>query len=248
MNNLALVYLYEGKDSLAEPLFLKVLKVRQRVLGAEHPNTLRSMNNLALSYLDQGEYTNAEPLFDKAFNVQRRVLGREHPDTLTYASNLALLYLRQSRYAMAEALFLKILDARRRLLGPEHPATANVLASLANVRLRKHGYARAEPLLREALGIQEKKNPDSWEQFNSRSMLGHSLAGQEKYAEAEALLLSGYEGLLQRKATIPSYNRVAIEEAGERIVQFYQHWNRPEKAVTWREKLRASLTSAPIQP
>jgi tetratricopeptide (TPR) repeat protein len=248
MNNLALVYLYEGKDSLAEPLFLKVLKVRQRVLGGEHPNTLRSMNNLALSYLDQGEYTNAEPLFDRAFNVQRRVLGTEHPDTLTYASNLALLYLRQTRYTMAETLFLKILDARRRLLGPEHPATANVLASLANVRLRRHKYAQAEPLLREALGIQEKKNPDSWEQFNSRSMLGHSLAGQEKYGEAEALLLSSYEGLLKRKATIPSYNRVAVEEAGERIVQLYQHWHKPEKAVAWREKLRARLTSAPFQP
>jgi hypothetical protein len=122
------------------------------------------------------------------------------------------------------------------------------LASLGNVRLRKHKYVQAEPLLREALGIQEKKNPDSWEQFNSRSMLGHSLAGQEKYTEAEPLLLSGYEGLLRRRATIPSYNRVAVAEAGERIVQLYQHWNKPEKAVAWREKVRASLPSTPLQP
>jgi len=40
---------------VAEPLFTKVLEVRQRVLGQEHPNTLLSMNNLAVVLWDEGE-------------------------------------------------------------------------------------------------------------------------------------------------------------------------------------------------
>ena len=34
-----------------------------------------------------------------------------------------------------------------------------------------------------------------------------SLLGQEKYAEAEPWLISGYEGLQQREATLPDYGR-----------------------------------------
>jgi len=34
-------------------------------------------------------------------------------------------------------------------------------------------------------------------------MLGGSLLGQKKYAEAEPLLLSGYEGMKQREVKIP---------------------------------------------
>ena len=72
--------------------FVKTLDARRRVLGPEHPNTLRAMNNLALLYLYQGKYAQAEPLFHKLLEVAHRVMGEEHPDALTYTNNLALLY------------------------------------------------------------------------------------------------------------------------------------------------------------
>ena len=247
MSDLGLVYRGEGKYAQAELLLTKAVESRQRVLGKEHPQTLSSMNHLADLYVDQGKYSQAEALYRRVLESRSRLLGREHPASLTAMNGLADLYSRQKKYTEADSFYARILETRRRVLGAQHPDTANVLASMGNVRLREHRYAQAEPLLREALGIQEK-NPDSWEQFSSRSMLGHSLAGQEEYAEAEPLLLSGYEGLLQRKATIPAYNRITIEEAGERIVQLYQHWNKPENAVAWREKLQAGLTSASLQP
>ena len=51
--------------------------------------------------------------------------------------------------------------------------------------------------------------PDDWLTFNARSLLGGSLLGQKKYAEAEPLLLSGYEGMKQREDKIPAAaNRV----------------------------------------
>jgi urease accessory protein UreF len=68
-------------------------------------------------------------------------------------------------------------------------------------------------------------------------MLGGSLAGQQKYAEAESLLLSGYRGLIQRENTVPRENRSEILQAGERIVQLYQDLGKPEKAAEWQAKL-----------
>jgi len=39
----------------------------------------------------------------------------------------------------------------------------------------------------------DKKNqPDDWQRFRAESLLGASLAGQKKYANAAPLLLEGY--------------------------------------------------------
>jgi tetratricopeptide (TPR) repeat protein len=248
MNNLALVYLYEGKFAQAEPLFLKTLDARRRVLGGQHPNTLRAMNNLALLYLYQGKYAQAEPLFHKLLEVQRSVMGEENPDTLTHTNNLALLYEHQGRIAQAASLYTKVLGSRRRVLGPDHPATLTTLAWLGRVRLRQRHYVEAESLLREALNGQEKKYPDAWQRFNDQSMLGASLAGQERFGEAEPLLQSGYQGLVQQKDTIPWESRSAVDEAGEKIVQLYRNWAKPEKAAEWKEKVHLSLAAGPQKP
>ena len=68
-------------------------------------------------------------------------------------------------------------------------------------------------------------------------MLGGALLGQKKYAEAEPLLLQGYEGMKQREAQIPQAGKVRLAEATERLVRLYEATNQPENARTWREKL-----------
>lgn len=91
---------------------------------------------------------------------------------------------------------------------------------------------------REALSGLEKSRPDSWERFDSQSMLGAALAGQGKYVEAEPLLVSGYEGLVQHQASIPQSNRSSMRQAGERIVHLYEDWKKPPKAAEWRTKIQ----------
>ena len=59
----------------------QALENSRRVLGEEHPDTLKFMSGLAFVYLQQGRYEEAEPLSKKALEIRRRVLGEEHPDT-----------------------------------------------------------------------------------------------------------------------------------------------------------------------
>ena len=89
MNNLALLYLEQGRYDDAEPLLTKELQAERRVLGEEHPDTLLSMNNLAMLYFEQGRHDEAEPLYVKALEGRRRVLGEEHPDTLESINSVA---------------------------------------------------------------------------------------------------------------------------------------------------------------
>ena len=78
---------------------------------------------------------------------------------------------------------------------------------------------------------------DTWRRYYTQSMLGADLAGLEKYAEAEPLLISGYEGLMQRQNSIPAENRPVLEGVGNWIVQIYQSQGEPERAVEWRDRL-----------
>jgi eukaryotic-like serine/threonine-protein kinase len=73
--------------------------------------------------------------------------------------------------------------------------------------------------LRECLAIREKTQPDVWSTFNTKSMLGEALLGQKKYADAEPLLLAGYEGIKKREAKIPAQGKIRLTEALERLVQ-----------------------------
>ena len=75
-----------------------------------------------------------------------------------------------------------------------------------------------------------------WDAFDRKSMLGASLLGQGKYAEAETLLISGYEGLDKLSPAISV--EANLPEAGQRLVRLYDDWGKPEKAAEWRVRLQ----------
>jgi hypothetical protein len=63
---------------------------------------------------------------------------------------------------------------------------------------------------------------------------------QEKYADAEPLLLSGYEGLKQRQDLIPAQERPRLIKALERLVKLYEAWGRKDQAMRWRKELETA--------
>ena len=105
-------------------------------------------------------------------------------------------------------------------------------------------YPEAESLLRECLAIREKTEPDAWTTFNTKSMLGGALLGQKKYAEAEPLLLAGYEGMKQREAKIPPEGKVRMDEALERLIQLAKATGKKQEEAKWRTELEARKKSA----
>lgn len=88
VNNLAGLYESQGHYAEAEPLYRRALATRERVLGAEHPSTLKSVNNVAGLYESQRRYADAEQLYQRAVSAAERVLGHDHPATQLYRDNL----------------------------------------------------------------------------------------------------------------------------------------------------------------
>jgi eukaryotic-like serine/threonine-protein kinase len=92
-------------------------------------------------------------------------------------------------------------------------------------------------VLREGLAIRQKVSPGDWRTFNSMSRLGEAVLGQGRHAEAEPLIVHGYQGLQARQANIPERNRISLLEAARRVVRLYESWGKPVKADEWKRAL-----------
>jgi tetratricopeptide (TPR) repeat protein len=143
----------------------------------------------------------------------------------------------QRKLVEAEDIHREALAMRRKLLGQEHPLVAISLFNLADVLCDEGKLAEAEPLVRECLSIRERRIPDQWRVFSTRSLLGGILLARRQYAEAEPLLVSGYEGMRQREEKISADGKMHPKEALERLVQLYEATGQPEKAAEYKQKL-----------
>ena len=93
----------EGKYVEAVAEFREVLKLREKILGSESPDTMTSRNNLAVMLLSEGKYSESEAQIRELITTETKVLGPENPDTLGSRNNLADALARQGKYAEAEA-------------------------------------------------------------------------------------------------------------------------------------------------
>ena len=84
--------------------------------------------------------------------------------------------------------------------------------------------------------IREKLQPDAWTTFNTQSLLGGALLGQKKYADAEPLLLKGYEGMKQREKLIPPQGNTRIPDALDRLIELSTATNKPDDAKKWQSE------------
>ncbi len=221
MGGLGTVYSAQGKYAQAEAMHSQTLEIRRRALGTEHPDTLGSMGDLGKDYLWQGKYAQAEAMFSQAMDTSRRMLGPENPTVVSSLSELAALYQRQGRYDQASACAEKALDALRRTHGPDVDIM-NAAADLALAYLSQGKFIESEALAREAVESDGKSRPDHWQRFRAMSLLGASLAGEKKYAEAELPLLTGYQGMAARKERMEVPNFYHLDRAREWIVRLNQ--------------------------
>jgi hypothetical protein len=235
MSDLARLLDKTGRNSEGEGLFREVLDRARKQFGPADPHTLRIIHKRAHA-LEAARPGEAEPLFREALDGFRRTEGPDGAMTLDLTMDLANLLDRTGRGALAESLCRDALEAARKRFGPADARTAGIMATFGLSLIRQGKWSAAEPILRESLAIREKGQPEEWSTFNTRSLLGGCLLGQKKYAEAEPLILSGYEGMKAREAGIPVPGKPRLTEAAERVAKLYAAWGKKEKADQWRAR------------
>ena len=67
-----------------------------------------------------------------------------------------------------------------------------------------------------------------------------SLAASTRLADAEPLLLRGFDGLKKRAGSIPPNLRgPRLTAAAERLVRYYEATGKPDEAAKWKKELDA---------
>jgi hypothetical protein len=189
---------------------------------------------LGLGYLGVGEPARAVRQYERALDLREATQGAAHPDAASCRNQLAVAYRLAGRATEAALLFNR---------SPNTPGHAAALAARGLTLLLEKKPAEAELKLRECLTIRRKIQPGDWTTFDTESALGEALLDQKKFAEAEKLLLSGFEGMQQRKDSIPDQDQPRLTKALERLVKLYEAWGRSDQASRWRAELRKAETA-----
>ena len=75
LHNLGLIYHMESRYAQAEQLYKRVLAIREKSLGLNHPGVAQDLSNLAELYYTQGQYALAVPLYNRALIIHEKVFG-----------------------------------------------------------------------------------------------------------------------------------------------------------------------------
>jgi hypothetical protein len=144
-------------------------------------------------------------------------------------NNLGLVYRDQHKLAEAEAVHRQATTMLLQLLGTNHLATASSLDVLARVLCDESKWTEAEADARISFGVWQSQRPDDWRAFSAQSVLGASLLGQKKYAQAATNLVAGCEGMSRHLDKIPAGHRSRLLESGRQLIVLYRAWENPDK-------------------
>lgn len=77
--------------SECEEMATRLVGVRERIHGSDHPEVAETLNRLASVLYEKGELKRALPLLERAMNIRRMAFGSDHPITQRARRNLGIL-------------------------------------------------------------------------------------------------------------------------------------------------------------
>ena len=220
-----------GEFGEAAEVLARVLSVKKRVMGADHPATLNTAQILAAVHLDQGNVANAEELQVEGLAASRRVNGKEHHDTLLTAMNLANTHIRQGRPAAAEELLAMVLEVRRRVNGKEHPSTLDAATNISVAYKLQGRLAEAEELeaglLASSQRVRGNEHPGT---LTAAANLAATHSDQGKHAEAEVLELT----VLEASRRVRGVGHPETLRAARNLAKTHEHLGKHAEAAELR--------------
>jgi len=253
LNNLAVVLRVQGKLTEAESTYREMLEMSKKLVsGRAEQGVASSQNELAWMLATSVDATVRDGRSAVEF-AEKAVAATQRKNT-AILDTLAAAYAEAGQFERAATVQQEAIDllpdqnqkedfASRLKLYETNTAyrepglggaCANLLAAITSNLLKEGRFVEAEQQARRCLAIREKVFPTDWRTFNSRSQLGGSLLGLQKYTEAEALLISAYEGMKKHEGMIPNAGKTRLKETIRRLVRLYEATSRNDEAARWR--------------
>jgi tetratricopeptide (TPR) repeat protein len=140
----------------AEALFRRAFQACEKVLGLEHPDTLRVVNNLGSLLMNKGDCEGAEVFLRRALQGYEKALGADHPDTLRSVNAVGVMLSEKGDHESAEALFRRALQGYEKALGVDHPDTLRSMLFLGVLHIVTNRRFEGLELFRDWMALSEK--------------------------------------------------------------------------------------------
>jgi serine/threonine-protein kinase len=228
-----------GKDpEVALPLMREGLAITRSMHGDVHAAIATSLSDLALA-TEAVDPLAADTLMEQALAISEKLHGKRHALTLTMMNNLAGLRRDRSAWAEAAPLYREVLALRRELYPDEVRGHAYALYGLGLTMAESGDPRVAEGHLREALRILEaSERPGSVLLSLTRAAIGYALARQQRFGEAEPLMVESARALQETSLSTVEHTRLL-----ERVISMYQSWGRSDQAAGYQERLDQLLVA-----
>ena len=180
-------YWTRGRFSLAEPLLIKSLAIKEKTLTGDDPEIQEDVDRLAYIYFWEGRFAEAEQLFDRALQNPSEA-DYTNPWLAGLAHNgLGWIYVDEGRQQEAESMLDQGLEIRRRslFLGSDI-GVAYLLRGLAELYCQEGRFAEADALATEAVK-KASSDPQSLRYGFALQMLADANYGEGRYSDAERL-------------------------------------------------------------
>ncbi|XZE54581.1 protein kinase domain-containing protein [Planctomycetaceae bacterium SH139] len=231
---LAQFYLNNGDWENAEKYYRERHELTERLEGAQSINTHLTARDLATICISLGRMSEAERLLAEAIEGLKQFKTDDDPIVVLTREYQADLFVELERYDEALPIYLSSVAQLRAQPTPPPIPLASALSALGQCQLLMESYESAEDSFREATEIFGRYLPQAWPTFVNKVRIGAALVGQEKYTEAEPLMLSGFEELKPIRANVPKELYV---EAINNIIHLYSQSGRTAEADEWRSKV-----------
>jgi tetratricopeptide (TPR) repeat protein len=229
--------LYDVAFSLQD----RALTTRRRLLGDDHPDTVRSIEAMGLLQQYRGKFPEAERLYREVLEVSRRVLGDSHSDTLSAMSNVGDILRAQGKFQEAETFCREALRERRRLSGGEHPLTLACLDRMGYLLCEEGKFPEAEACYHEALEKRRRiLGDDHTDTLQSIENLGVLLNDEGMRSKARECFL---EVLAKRRRILGETHPLAIATLQNLASTLSLSGKRSEAEALYREALAVQESS-----
>ena len=172
------------------------MEAQERVLGAEHPDTLFTTDSMASLLEEMERYEEAEEYYLKELKGCEKSLGPEASDTLLSLQNFTVFLRNHEKYLEAEKYYALLLERRERANGLIHSGTGSSWFSYAKFQSAKGDLTQAEKACRKALDIRSQlEEPDYEDIGNTQLLLAQILLNTNQKKEALKMAKAAKEKL-----------------------------------------------------
>ncbi len=216
-----------GQLDAAESTTRAALVAMRRAVDPRHEYVATSLIDLGSVQLARDDAPAAQESLQAALDIYRETLGDQHPHVGHAREWLGRVHYRRGAAALGSAEFANAIEIYRAAFGDPHIEVAGCYSLWATTVFETGDPVEAERLFREALARWETLGASD-RVWADRSALGACLAAQERFEDAESVLLAVHESMNVNADAQTRHATLA------RIVALYESWGKPDLAAAWR--------------